>query len=75
MLARTLGTFIEEYKKQYGIMPGLIETWWAAIKSVEGSPSASGYTPCPKFRCNRKCRIGYKCKCGGIACRVERHSV
>lgn len=35
----------------------------------------SGITPCPKFRCNWKCRIGYKCKCGGIACRVERHSI
>ena len=30
-------------------------------------------TPCPKFRCNWKCRVGYKVKCGGIACRIERH--
>ena len=37
--------------------------------------SNSCYTPCPKFRCNWKCRIGYQCKCGSTACRVELHSV
>ena len=46
MAAKTFGTFIEDYTKEHGRMPGLVETWWAAIKSVEvQKPSHnSGYT-------------------------------
>ena len=47
----------------------------ADIKEAQERSDNSGYTQCPKFRCNWKCRIGYLCKCGGTACRVERHSV
>jgi hypothetical protein len=42
---------------------------------VEAKPEQHTTTPCPKFRCSWKCRIGYKVKCGAIACRIERHSV
>lgn len=45
-------------------------------KAVSRKPALnSDYTPCPKFRCGWKCRIGYDCKCGGSYCRIERHSV
>ena len=47
----------------------------AVAKAALKPSHSSRYTPCPRFRCDWKCRIGYNCKCGGIACRIERHSV
>jgi hypothetical protein len=54
---------------------GIKRIFCRAPKSGIGASTNSRYTPCPRFRCDWVCRIGYKCKCGGVACRVERHSV
>jgi hypothetical protein len=37
MAAKSLGDFIEIYKREHGCNPGIIETWYAAIEFAEAN--------------------------------------
>jgi len=67
MAAKSLGDFIEIYKREHGCNPGIIETWYAAIEFVEANkpPHDKQSTPCT---CANSCVATiYVCKdCGGI---------
>ena len=37
MAAKSLGDFIETYKREHGCNPGITETWYAAIEFAEAN--------------------------------------
>jgi len=54
------------------------EAWHNVTQETSGTQPTSTNTDitlCLKFRCNWKCRIGFKCKCGATPCHVEWHGV
>jgi hypothetical protein len=51
MAAESLGCFIEDFKREHdGQMPGIIETWYAAI-DFAGANKPSHNTGSPKLPC------------------------
>ena len=48
MAAKSLGDFIETYKREHGCNPGIIETWYAAIEFAEANKPShnSDYMKC-----------------------------